>query len=792
VITIIVIIILAAAVILTLTNNNPITNAKQASFVNDLDSFKSELDMYKASEYAKRIGDFEQTSLQGTEASLTFEGQTPEEAPSQTMYTAIPSLKGISKYQGQFAIKDGQLVYMGTDTQRRTWAEGVGVKYEIPGEPEIVSIPPAQTVVEPATDVVYTIRITSTATLTMISDLSSKIKVTDTAGVALATQPEIVLGAVTGSNTLKEFTVTVKTTSLPYGSYKIKVESGIATNAENVPNQEYITVNAFEIADNIPPAIPEITANPTEYTSGNVSVTIDYKDADVKLYSFTGNVGDWQIYTTSLTITTNNTTVYAMGKDNAGNETGLVTKTIANIDKVAPQDAVSNLTVTDDTISGTITMIDNESGIDLANSKYLVTTSSTALATNATEWNTATVLTTNPQSISVTKDNGDYYVQTLSIDAVGNKRVSVSGVITVAASDIIDPGYVASKGVNGPVLRKGMIPIKWSGTTMVDTTTSDTTWYDYTVKQWANARTADGSMWIWIPRYEYKIPTPHSNTAQTIAVNFVNGTSTTATSGYIIHPAFTFGTDELTGIWVAKFEASGTTSAVDIKPNISSLRNINIDTMFTSCRNMEINSRYGWGTSGSGIDTHLVKNVEWGSAAYLSSSIYGKTGEITINNNSSYLTGGGAYATNVAQSTTGNIYGIYDMSGGAWEFTAAYVNNGKTNLTTYGASVVSAAAKYKDIYISSGDTETGNYEANSSKKGDAVYETSINVTGSPSWYADCARMPYSTGPFFARSGCYMSGTKAGLFAFDGNYDISGGGMSTFSSFRPCLVVNQAF
>src|SRR5574344_77977 len=89
VITIIVIIILAAAVILTLTNNNPITNAKQASFVNDLDSFKSELDMYKASEYAKRIGDFEQTSLQGTEASLTFEGQTPEEAPTQTMYTAI-------------------------------------------------------------------------------------------------------------------------------------------------------------------------------------------------------------------------------------------------------------------------------------------------------------------------------------------------------------------------------------------------------------------------------------------------------------------------------------------------------------------------------------------------------------------------------------------------------------------------------------------------------------------------------------------------------------------------------
>lgn len=27
-------------------------------------------------------------------------------------------------------------------------------------------------------------------------------------------------------------------------------------------------------------------------------------------------------------------------------------------------------------------------------------------------------------------------------------------------------------------------------------------------------------------------------------------------------------------------------------------------------------------------------------------------------------------------STTGNITGIYDMSGCAWEYTAAYINNG--------------------------------------------------------------------------------------------------------------------
>ena len=30
-------------------------------------------------------------------------------------------------------------------------------------------------------------------------------------------------------------------------------------------------------------------------------------------------------------------------------------------------------------------------------------------------------------------------------------------------------------------------------------------WYDYDKKQWANAKTLDGSYWVWIPRYAYKI-----------------------------------------------------------------------------------------------------------------------------------------------------------------------------------------------------------------------------------------------------------------------------------------------
>jgi hypothetical protein len=391
-----------------------------------LDSFKSELDMYKASEYAKRIGDFEQTSLQGTEASLTFEGQTSAEAENQTMYTAIPSLQGISKYQGQFAIKDGQLVYMGEDTEKIGWAEDVGVKHEVAGQLQIVLDTVEEFVVEQGTDIVYKLKINSSETIIMTSDILSKIKVLDNAEQNLATQPEIVVEELTGNTaTLKQYSIIIKTNFLDYQLYKLKIESGIATNQSGVANLPFVTANSFEVVDNTPPEAPEISITPIEYTNGNVTVTIDYKDADVKLYSL-DNGTTWLTYTSALTITTNNTTVSAIGRDNAENEIGPISINILNIDKVAPQDAVFNLTVINDTITGTISLLDNESEISLSNSKYIVTTSSTVLAINATEWNTATVIIANPQSISVTEGNGDYYIQVLSVDNAGNKRVNIS------------------------------------------------------------------------------------------------------------------------------------------------------------------------------------------------------------------------------------------------------------------------------------------------------------------------------------------------------------------------------
>ena len=84
--------------------------------------------------------------------------------------------------------------------------------------------------------------------------------------------------------------------------------------------------------------------------------------------------------------------------------------------------------------------------------------------------------------------------------------------------------------------------------------------------------TQDGSMWVWIPRFAYKIQWDREEQTGKIEVVFLQGTTNynkegkdVTKLGYIVHPAFQDGTEnqfangewdkEITGIWVSKFEA---------------------------------------------------------------------------------------------------------------------------------------------------------------------------------------------------------------------------------------------
>ena len=377
-----------------------------------------------------------------------------------------------------------------------------------------------------------------------------------------------------------------------------------------------------------------------------------------------------------------------------------------------------------------------------------------------------------------------------------------------------DGSYSDEKGVNTPNLGEGMTPIKWDETKndWVETNGSDPEWYDYTAKKWANAKTSDGSMWVWLPRYAYSITSGyHSSTAGNIEIEFMKGLTNETSTGrttfqnasgqgnWNIHPAFNYGTT-VSGLWVAKFEASrsnatsssaGSNNTIKIQPGVQSWRSITVNDIYTNCLNYN-----------KTLNSHMMKNDEWGAVAYLSKSKYGKQNEeVWINNSGSYITGSAGNSASagsntgttndytstqgVKASTTGTVYGVYDMSGGAWEYVAGYVNNGDSNLTSYGSSLVNGDAKTKNVYSKgSSDSRDNNYSANSGKYGDAVYETSANGnSSSSSWYGDYSDFPYTSVPFFERGGRYNGGADAGVFYFD-NYN---GDSYSGYSFRPVLV-----
>lgn len=319
---------------------------------------------------------------------------------------------------------------------------------------------------------------------------------------------------------------------------------------------------------------------------------------------------------------------------------------------------------------------------------------------------------------------------------------------------------------------------------------------DHKASNWANVKMTDGSYFVWIPRYAYKVTKTTSTSTSssnrgTIDVKFINGKGSTAydgtactiatsnidsTSKYVVHPAFCtnlnmggYGT-ELTGIWVAKYKASGSSSKLYFKPNAVALRNATIGNSYTYCYNYNRT-----------LDSHLIKNSEWGAVAYLAHSKYGRNSyEVASNDSTGYYTGrsaggkyidtpttAGTYQYNTAEgglaSTTGNISGVYDLTGSAMEYVACWntlctdtskINNGSSFAKKGGSST-----KYATAYRSGDDVSIN---ASLCILGDATYE--VIIQDMATWFNDMVFGMDDSDPFFVRSGTAYSGTDQGTFA----------------------------
>ena len=349
-------------------------------------------------------------------------------------------------------------------------------------------------------------------------------------------------------------------------------------------------------------------------------------------------------------------------------------------------------------LTAEVVQTDNESGININQTKWVLNTEAGNIGIEASKYTGGTFAKTQETITIPTTTGGTYYLHVLTVDNTENKKEVISERIVITSvpknwkkTTSNDPEwYDYGTEVNAPKLGEGMTPIVYIGENKP------------TEKKWANAMTEDGSMWVWIPRYAYSITSGyHSSSTGNIDVEFMKGLTNETSTGrksfdnvsgqgkWNIHPAFNYGT-AVSGLWVAKFEASNGSGKIKVEPGVQSWRSVTVNNIYTSCLNYN-----------KTLNSHMMKNDEWGAVAYLSKSRYGKSAEVDRNGNSSYYTGGGsgnAYVNNVGQSTTGTVYGAYDMSGGAWEYVAAYVDNGDSNLTSYGSSLVNGDAKVKNVY----------------------------------------------------------------------------------------------
>ncbi len=422
-------------------------------------------------------------------------------------------------------------------------------------------------------------------------------------------------------------------------------------------------------------------------------------------------------------------------------------------------------------------------------------------------------------------------------------------------------------------------------------------WYSYAEQQWANAVILkDGiedpganepieesdieSYFVWIPRYRYEIFDEGNygglgtkeQSEQIINVVFESKDEEVKNGSkegqWLTHPAFTsFNTN---GIWVGKFEtgydgAESTGAAeinpsdekasieaakkVIIKPNVYSWRGIQVAKAYTAGRNYE-----------EILNSHLMKNMEWGAVAYLQHSEYGSHTSVRINNNSNYLTGyaarqepttgytgtnelcsnnqeacnesggvtspgdDGDYNTNyfnktsVVASTTNNFTGVYDMSGGAWEYMMSgmddnstgdghtgKLSSGRHNVYNSGFNgkltcpeCVASEVNHEITDITEGinlptdkryfdkyDFSISGATYNRGFLGDATKELgpfqSINYKNLSrqvsSYYNDEAWVVNANSPWVVRGHLYASGFGAGVLSFGNTHGSSDGGIS---------------
>lgn len=211
--------------------------------------------------------------------------------------------------------------------------------------------------------------------------------------------------------------------------------------------------------------------------------------------------------------------------------------------------------------------------------------------------------------------------------------------------------------VNKPELLSGMVGIYFDeyGNEKEIADEFDSNWYDYSkdVLKMANAKTADGNYYVWIPRYKYK-----ENPDGTLNIEYLENETNIPTSmntalQYKLQDSFKQASK---GFWVAKF-VSTSNEFVDIKPG-------KLYSSVIEKQAEKICEQYF--AEDENIISSLIskENID----AILNISRFSN---IEIDDTFEIYAGGSenenAFKENYKYSSTGNVYGVYDLKNIAYE-----------------------------------------------------------------------------------------------------------------------------
>lgn len=283
------------------------------------------------------------------------------------------------------------------------------------------------------------------------------------------------------------------------------------------------------------------------------------------------------------------------------------------------------------------------------------------------------------------------------------------------------------------------------------------------------------SYFVWIPRFKYKLwnATGENNidtyNAYQIGIDIVFEKDNTSSGviycenlecysdelkitkitqndngKYYTHPAFKNLDEELSGIWVSKYEVSNNNQTIESKPNNEVWTNNYLSSFYQIIKKL-------------GNNYSMIKNTEWGAITYLSHSKYG----VCQNNNCQSITPNTTYISgnNLYDTTTGNIYGVYDMAGSATEFTMSNYTDNPNELSLTNSN-------FQNTPISNNDYNL--YYNNGFILGDATKELSLE---SGIWYNSANNFINSTNNWLARGGIAKN-EFASIYSYNATTDIT--------------------